>query len=181
MYYYDTYGEVFTDIPIKELSTYNEFSEHQEAKLNELLQLLQDGNKISQNDYAGFGASNWYKKNTRQLSTLLERYKAAKRGIAVMNGANSPKKPRRKLPISKLIRFLIRKNRQGSAADLWNLIPKDMVGGIRIDEHKFYRNGEQLLALGKVDGCKDMRPVGKPLKIGAFKKRVGKERKHPAR
>jgi hypothetical protein len=65
--------------------------------------------------------------------------------------------------------------------ELWNMIPTDQVNGIKISGHKFYRNGGRLLATRKMDGCKDWRPVGKALKLSAFKKRVSRERKLLAR
>jgi len=89
-------------------------------------------------------------------------------------GSEGGRAKRWTLPVSDLIRSLIRKNPRGTTAvDLWNMIPADSIDGIRIKECKFYRNGGRLLALGQVDGCKDWRPVGKPLGFPAFQKRVG--------
>ncbi len=97
-------------------------------------------------------------------------------------GATGGKRKQRILPLKELIHSLRRKNRQGTAADLWAMIPTDQIDGIRIKEHKFYRNAAgRLLALGKVDGCKDWRPAGKPLKFDAFRKRVKEVRKPLAR
>lgn len=96
-------------------------------------------------------------------------------------GATGGKRKRRIPPVAELIRTLIRKNRHGTAPDLWAMIPTDQVDGLRIKGYKFYRNGGRLLALGKMDGYKDFRPVGKSLNFRSFSKRVGKERTPLAR
>jgi hypothetical protein len=88
-----------------------------------------------------------------------------------------PSRKRRIIPIAELVRYLIRKNRHGTAADLWNMIPTDQINGFKILGYKFYRNTGRLRALGRVDGCKDPRPVGKPLKYSAFRKHVSEARK----
>jgi hypothetical protein len=92
-------------------------------------------------------------------------------------GAEGPPKRKRILPIAELVRYLIRKNRKATATELWEMIPTDLWYGIRKEGYKFYRNGGRLLALGKVDGYKDWRPVGKSLKYPAFQKRVTEARK----
>jgi hypothetical protein len=113
-----------------------------------------------------------------ELGTLIA--EANGLGYFKEKGKEGGKRKRRTLPIRELIRSLIRKNRQGTAADLWNLIPRVQEAGIKIgEEYKFYRHGGRLLALSKLDGCKDWRPSGKPLQFPAFEKRVGQTRKLP--
>ena len=99
-------------------------------------------------------------------------------GLAVLEGGHKGGKKKKRLPpVADLVRFLIRKNRRGTAAELWEMIPTDQINGIKISEHKFYRNSERLFALGKVEGYKDWRPVGKSLKFRSFQKQVSKARK----
>jgi len=102
-------------------------------------------------------------------------------GFFQQTGAEASRNRKRILPVEELVRYLIRKNRQGTARELWDAIPTDMIDGIRIKGYKFYRNAGRLLALGKVDGYKDLRPVGKPLRYRAFQKRVTKARKPSTR
>lgn len=114
-----------------------------------------------------------------ELGGLISEAKA----VGFFKNAGATKKPKRRLPpFRDLVRHLIRKNRKGTARDLWKIIPTDQIDGIRIKDYKFYRSGGQrLIALGKGQGYKDLRPVGRTLQFGAFKKRVGMVRKPTAR
>jgi|GEM_PF-3323518 len=114
-----------------------------------------------------------------ELGELIGEAKA--RGYFKNEGAKGGAGERRIIPIKELVRHLIRKNREATAQRLWEAIPTDSMDGIRIKDHKFYRNGGRLLALGKLDGCKDWRPVGKSLKLRSFEKQVSKARTSPAR
>ena len=51
-------------------------------------------------------------------------------------GREGGSRERRILPVAELIRSLIRKNRQGKAADLWAMIPTDQIDGIRVKGYK---------------------------------------------
>jgi hypothetical protein len=98
-------------------------------------------------------------------------------GYFIRMGGENKGKIKNLPPVAALVRSLIRKNRKAFATELWEMIPADSIDGIKIDGHKFYRNGGRLLALRKVDGCKDWRPAGKPLKYSAFRNRVATARK----
>ena len=99
-------------------------------------------------------------------------------GLAVLDGGHKGGKKKKRLPpVADLVRSLIRKNRRGTAAGLWEMIPTDQINGIKISDHKFYRNSERLFALRKVEGYKDWRPVGKTLQYRSFQKRVTEARK----
>jgi hypothetical protein len=102
-------------------------------------------------------------------------------GFFAQTGASGGKKKRRYPPIGAFVLSLVKSSRNGTARDIWETIPTDQVDGIRFRGYKFYRNGIRLLAVGKVDGCKDWRPVGKPLKYSAFRSRVTDARKTLAR
>jgi len=91
----------------------------------------------------------------------------------------SPRK--RNLPLLKLLRTLTRKHPKSTARQLWDAIPRDQVDGLRIGDFKFYRRGERLCTIGKVDGCKDFRPVGESLNFDSFRKRVTQAHKTKAR
>ena len=114
-----------------------------------------------------------------KLGTLVSDAKAL--GFFQQMGDMGPPKRKRILPVAELVRYLIRKNRKATATELWKMIPTDLWYGIRIKGYKFYRNGGRLLALGKVEGYKDWRPIGKSLQYAAFRKRVTEARKHSAR
>jgi hypothetical protein len=102
---------------------------------------------------------------------------AKAKGYFKHTGGETKGKKKNLPPVSALVRSIIRKDRGASAKELWETIPTDSVDGIKINGHKFYRNGGRLLALRKVDGCKDWRPVGKSLKYSAFRNRVTAARK----
>lgn len=112
---------------------------------------------------------------------FIEKYLIIQRELPSQPIAKYVSPRRRNLPLLKLLRSLIRKHPKSTAKQLWNEIPKDQVDGTRIGDFKFYRRGERLCTIGKVDGCKDFRPVGESLNLNSFRKRVTQARKAIAR
>ena len=90
-------------------------------------------------------------------------------------GTHGPR--RRKLPVDALIRYLLRENREATARELWEAIPKDEE--IRIADLKYYRTGEILRAYVKVNG--GWKDVEQSMKFDAFRKNVPKVRKSRTR
>jgi len=101
-------------------------------------------------------------------------------GFFKLAGAMGPaNRKRRKSPYPLLARHLFRNYLGETDEYLFNMVPTISNDDLPLGRYKFYRDAVRIHAEEKVGG--EWKPVGKPLKLSAFRKHMTEERKRISR